>query len=169
MHYIAITYILFCFSPHAIRQFMTFYTVCLKFRVDVLKKKNGRQAQWQWLSVWKKKLLIPAFVLWSMCSQPVPGCVQIKFSLLPADQISFGNQGTRAFTSTCGDVKFLLHSHWAGAGKRGAPVSTGCKKALWALECGGYSCWVEKQVEALCHSLCNHRRLAKGFLLSLDV
>lgn len=117
-----------------------------------------------------KNLLIPAFVLLSMCSQPMTGCVQISFHCFKLTRFPFEMKALELSPRHCGDGKFLLQSHWTGAGRRGAPVSTGCQKALGALECWGYSCWVEKQLEALCRFfLCSHRRPTKGSLLSLDV
>lgn len=145
---------------------MTFYTLFLKLRVYV-KENNRMQAQLKWLYVWKK-LLMAVFVLLSLCSQPVTGCVQISFHCFKLTRFPFEKGALELPPQHCGDVKFLLQSHWAGA-RRGAPASTGCQKALWVLECWGYSCWVEKQLEVLCHSLCNLRRPTKGFLLSLDV
>lgn len=116
------------------------------------------------------KLLILAFVLLSMCSQRMAGCILISFHCFKLTRFSFEIRALKLSPQFCDDVKFLLQNHWAGARRRGAPVSTGCQEALGALECWGYSCWVEKQLEALCHSfLCNHRRSTKGFLLSLDV
>lgn len=114
--------------------------------------------------IYAKKVLIPAFVLLSLCSQPMTGCIQISFHCFKLTRFHFEIRARELSPGPCGDVKFLVQSPRAGSGRRGAPVSTGCQKALETLDCPGYSCWVEQQWQALCHSfLCSHRRPLKDF------
>ena len=135
------------------------------------KKKTGCRHSWSGYTCEENKQtnFISVFVLLSMCFQPMAGCIQISFHCFKLTKFPFEIRALQLSLKHCGDIKFLLLSHWAGARRRGASVSMGCPKAFWAPECWGYSCWVKKQLEALCHSLCNQRRPTKGFLLSLDV
>ena len=153
---------------------MTFCKFFLKWGVYATNKqtKTGCRHSWSGYIYEENKQtnLISVFVLLSICFQPMTDCIQISFHCFRLTRFPFEIRALELSLKHWGDIKFLLLSHWAGARRRGASVSTGCQTAFWVLECWGYSCWVKKQLEALCHSfLYNQRRPTKGFLLSLDV